>query len=85
MIFYGVSEFTEIAYISLQETNIQLTAVLDPVAEGKKFINFIVENPSRLDTLKYDRVLITNIQHREMILNDILAKGIPREKIAALE
>jgi len=85
IIFYGVSDFAEIAYISLQETNIQLTAVIDVATEGKKFFNLIAENPYKLNSIKYDRILITDIQHREKILDDILSKGISREKIAALE
>lgn len=85
MIFYGVSDFTEIAYISLQETNIQLTAVVDEATAGNKFFNFIIEDQCKLDSCKYDRILITDIQHHETILNDILAKGISREMIAVLE
>ena len=85
IIFYGVCDFAEIAYLSLLETNIQLTAVIDAVTEGKKFFNFIIENPSKLNSFKFDRILITDIQNREKIVNDLIAKGIPREKIAVLE
>jgi len=85
IIFYGVSDFAEIAYLSLMETNIQLTAVIDVTTDGKKFFNFIIENPSKLNSFKFDRILITDIQNREKIVNDLIAKGIPREKIAVLE
>lgn len=85
MIFYGVSDFTEIAYISLQETNIQLTAVIDAAAEGKKFFNHNIESPAKLNAFQYDRILVADIQHHEKILDDILSRGIPREKIVVME
>lgn len=81
IVFYGVSDFAEIAYLSLQETNIRLVAVIDNVKNGKKFLNFVVESPDKLNLLKYDRIIITDTQQHERILNDLLAKGILPQKI----
>ena len=85
IVFYGVSDFAEIAYLSLQETNIELAAVISVTADGKKFFNFNIETPYKLNSFQYDRILITDIQKHEEILNDILTRRIPREKIVAWE
>jgi hypothetical protein len=39
VVFLGATELAEIAYISLHDTNVQLTAILDDRRVGKKFFN----------------------------------------------
>jgi DNA-binding MarR family transcriptional regulator len=77
IVFYGASDLAEIAHISLQETNINLVAVVDDEKKGKRFMGFIVEHPDRLTSLLFDRILITSINSTEIILQKILALGIP--------
>jgi len=77
IVFYGASDLAEIAHISLQETNIKLVAVVDDEKKGQRFMRFIVEHPDRLTSLLFDRILITSINSTEIILQKILALGIP--------
>jgi len=58
--FYGISDLAEIAYISLQETPIQLVALFDAGKAGNSFLGLKIEHPERLSEFSYDRILCTN-------------------------
>ena len=79
--FYGAGDLAEIAYISLQETPIQLVAIVDDAKSGSRFMKIPVTDPSRLESLECDRILITAINSRNAILQKILQRGIPAEAV----
>ncbi len=81
VVFYGVSDFAEIAYISLKETPIQMVSLVDEERKGEKFLNFVVSNPAILSSLFFDRILITSIGSKDVILDKILMQGISRDKV----
>ena len=62
IVFYGASDLAEIAYLSLQETNIELLAVFDDEKKGKRFMRFTVAHPDKLVSFSFDRILITSTQ-----------------------
>ena len=62
IIFYGAGDLAEIAYISLQESEIELAAVVDRKEKGKSFFGITIVDPSRLGKLEFDRVLLTRIE-----------------------
>ena len=74
IVFYGAGDLAEIAYISLQESSIELVAVVDDERVGKRFMEFTVAHPNRIGSLWFDRILITSIN----------STGTPVEKIAAM-
>jgi DNA-binding MarR family transcriptional regulator len=84
IVFYGATDFAEIAYLSLLETPIQLAAVVDDLKIGKKFAEMTVEDPCRLDSLKFDKILITAVGSRQLILRKILERGISPEMTAEI-
>ena len=85
IVFYGVSEFAEIAYISLQETPIEIVALVDDEKAGEHLIGFKVENSAILNSISYDKILITSINLQDEAIENILNVGIPREKIIEME
>jgi len=85
VVFYGVNDFAEIAYLSLQETNIQLVAICDDRKIGNKFLRFAVADPEKLPSLHFDKILISDPHNKEAITNQITAKGISPDKIIALD
>jgi DNA-binding MarR family transcriptional regulator len=86
IIFYGTSDLAEIAYLSLQETSIKLVAVVDNYKIGDKFLaGIVVQDPSLLKSLSFDRILITAIESEEEVLAKILASGISREEVVMLQ
>jgi len=85
VVFYGVSEIAEIAYISLQETAIKMVAIVDEKRVGKIFLGNVVKDPRLLGSLSFDRILITSMKQDESQLETILKNGIARSKIVMLE
>jgi len=84
IVFYGAGDLAEIAYLSLQETNIKLVAVVDDEKKGKRFTRYIVEHPDRLDALTFDRILITSLNFKESIYQRIAGLGLPSESVVQI-
>lgn len=84
VIFYGINEFAEIAYISLQETPIEMVAVVDEENVGKIFLGHKVGSPDMLNSLSFDRILITSVDQEEPALARLSRKGIKRKNIVML-
>ena len=85
IVFYGASDLAEIAYISLQETSIEMVAVVDMLKAGKQFLGKLVLEPVNLNSLSFDRILITAIESREKNLDEIIENGVPDSKIVTIE
>ena len=85
IIFYGAGDLAEIAYISLKETPIQLVAIVDDNKTGEIFMDFVISSTNRLETISFDKILITSINKPEKALERILQKGVLRSKVAMLQ
>jgi DNA-binding MarR family transcriptional regulator len=84
IVFYGASDLAEIAYLSLQETSLQLKALIGASENGKTFLGIKIEDPAVLDHMPYDIILITSIGNHNELIADLLKRGIEREKIVTL-
>ena len=62
----GVNELSEILYLSVKETAINVAAILDANSIGNKFFEFIVENPALFDYATVDKVIVTSVENDEM-------------------
>jgi DNA-binding MarR family transcriptional regulator len=67
--FYGVSELAEIAYVTLQETDIKLIGVIDDKKLGQKFMGLCIEGTDRLKTSSINEVVI--ITKMDYSINDL--------------
>ena len=76
IVFYGAGDLAEIAYVSLQESSIELVAVVDEMRVGKRFMQYTVAHPDLLGSLWFDRVLITTIDSTRPILDKVTALGV---------
>ena len=84
VVFYGVSDLAEIAYISLQETPVKMVGMVDE----KKIGNFIgnpVKNSNLLGSLLFDKILVTYTSEKDAAVERLIKHGIPRNKIVVLE
>ncbi|MCK5405014.1 MAG: winged helix-turn-helix transcriptional regulator, partial [Desulfobulbaceae bacterium] len=81
VVFCGVSDLAEIAYVSLQETSIQLVAVVDDGKKGERFLGATIKGATDLAPLSFDRVLLTSLSSGDDLVGEILAAGISRELI----
>jgi DNA-binding MarR family transcriptional regulator len=84
IVFYGAGDLAEIAYLSLQETNIKLVAVVDDEKKGKRFMRYIVEHPDRLVALTFDKILITSLNSKEFIYQRIAALGLSTDSVVQI-
>ncbi|MDY6823910.1 MAG: winged helix-turn-helix transcriptional regulator [Thermodesulfobacteriota bacterium] len=79
--FYGVTDYAEIAYISLQETALKLLAIADEAPQAKKFFGYSVIPVEHLGRLPADRILITDIVNRARLFVNLRNTGVKEEQI----
>jgi len=84
IVFYGVGDLAEIAFVSLQETNMNLVAILDDQLPGNNFLGFRVRDPDDIDSIAFEKILITSIEAQENVLANLKDKNFPSELIATL-
>ncbi len=80
-VFAGVDEVTEIAYLSLQETDIALLGVIDDERAGESFFKHPVLPFSRLPGLDWERVILTTADGREDTFRTLIEWGVSEEQI----
>ena len=85
VVFYGVGDVAEIAYICLRETPIKVIAIVDENTAGKIFLGNVVKSPDILESLSFDRILITFMSKEGHTLDGLLKRGIARKDIVILE
>lgn len=79
--FCGVTDYAEIAYLSLREADMELAAVADTGESREDFFGHPVVPASRLEESGFDRIIITDIEHRQTIHDELIAAGTPARKI----
>ena len=84
IVFYGAGDLAEIAYLSLQEFSIELVAVVDDGLVGKRFMQFTVGHTNRIDSIWFDRILITSNDPVNPVLEKITKMGIAAGHVVAL-
>ena len=75
IICYGAGEVSEVAFIILNESNLELLVlgIVDDSTEkhGKKIFGFEIQHPKIIKELKPDAVLITSIRYRDKIMRNL--------------
>ena len=85
IVFYGAGDLAEIAYISLQDSGLDLIAVVDDIKAGKTFIGRHIESPAALAGKQFDKILVTAVNSRELLIEKLREFGIPLEKILVIQ
>ncbi len=84
ILFFGAGEVAELAYLYLQQTDIQLGGVVDDQGNGQRFFGFPVEHLHRLTIPDWDRVLVTRLEDPERDVQVLLENGVGRDRIITL-
>ncbi len=86
VVFAGVDEVSEIAFLTMQETDIELAGVVDDGMSGKKFFGRDVRPISALTDgeLEYDCIVVTSYLKREMIYKQLRRYKADRKKIRVI-
>ena len=88
VVLYGAGDVAEIAYVSLQRTDLTLVGVVDDRRRGK-FFEIAICDADRLsaDTvngISYSHVIVATIRHTEAIQAKLRDRGIPSERVFCL-
>ncbi len=81
IIFAGLDEVAEIAYLTLQETTLELAGVIDREKAGEEFFGREIRTFDALTNWEYDCVVITSYLQREKIHKELLERGVPKRSI----
>jgi DNA-binding MarR family transcriptional regulator len=84
LVFAGTDEVAEIAYITLQETDMELVGVVDGEAAGKKFFGKNIEALSSIKEMNYDFIVVSSYLKRNEIFHELLRNGVKREAIKVI-
>lgn len=84
IVFAGADEVAEIAYITLQETGLEIAGVVDNDRAGEKFFGWDILPAHALPALGYDAVVITSYVRRDKILKELAETGIDPAKVRAV-
>ena len=79
--FFGAGELTEIAYISLQETNIKLVAIADSDKIGDNLLGLRILAPEELRSLNFQKVVVTETNATGNAMNQLIEQGIRRSQV----
>jgi len=73
IVFYGVSDEMEIAYVSMQGANLELVGIVDddPAKQNGRFFDLPIASPQELFRWRPDGVLITSVKAREGIRKEL--------------
>jgi len=88
IVFYGAGDVAEIAYVSLQSTDLTLVGVVDDRRTGRFFEVTICPSDrlsaDTLDTIPYGHVVVTSLRHADTIRARIEGRGVRPERVSCL-
>jgi DNA-binding MarR family transcriptional regulator len=88
VVFYGAGDVAEIAYVSLQRTDLTLVGVVDDRRTGR-FFDLTIHGPDCLSAEAvngepYEHVVVTSVRHAEAIQARIEQRGVPPSRVSCL-
>lgn len=81
IVFCGVDEITEIAFLSLKETDLSLSGIIDIASAGKKFLGQDVYAIEEIRNIGYNIVVITSFQNGEALKKGLFDLGVNEKDI----
>ena len=85
IVFFGATDLAEIAFLSLQETAIELVAVVDDRNLGKRIIGREVIDSKGLAQVVFDRILVTDDTQRNSILKVLLTSDVSKKEVVFID
>ena len=82
--FFGVGDLAEIAYLSLQETDLEFVGIGDANGNSNRFFGHPVFDINTFGNLRFDAVIVTHDHVDAKILKPLKAAGISADKIKTL-
>lgn len=84
VIFAGADEVAEIAYITLQETTLELIAVVDGERFGEDFFGRTIQPLQAIKDMHYDRIVVTSYLNQMQYHAALINNGIDEKRIKSI-
>ena len=85
IVFAGVDEVAEIAYITLQETKLELVAVVNNMEETRgNFFGMKVHPFSAITGMSYDGVVVTTYLKKDLVYQELITNGVNKKDIRSI-
>ncbi len=81
IVFCGVDETTEIAYLSLMERGMTLSGVVDDEKKGGDFFSHPVRSIEDIGSIDYDIVVITSFRSGSVLKERLMEAGVEEDRI----
>jgi DNA-binding MarR family transcriptional regulator len=84
IVFAGADEIAEIAYLTLQETELKLAGLVDLEKAGEKFFGREICSLKKLKDMDYDCIVVTSYLKRESISRELMNHGTAKKDIRTI-
>lgn len=84
VVFAGVDEAAEIAYLSLQDFDIEFAGIVDGERAGKDFFRYRIMPFEKLKEINADFVIVSSFIKKDEIYRKIIEEGILPERIKSI-
>ncbi len=84
IVFYGVGEAAELAYLCAREMDLDLVGVVDAEHAGRRFLDHTVLDPVVLPGMEYDCVVITRFDDGDVSRRQLEEMGITTGAIVTM-
>lgn len=85
VLFCGVDEVAEIAYLSLQETNIELIGVIDTDAVQTLFFRYEIAPIEEIRAFNFDRVIVTSLKRQAQLFEKLEEMGLEHGRLCRIK
>jgi DNA-binding MarR family transcriptional regulator len=84
ILFAGADEAAEIAYLSLQEFDIEFAGIVDGERAGKDFFKYRIVPFEKIKEINADYIIVSSFLRRDEIYKRLIEEGISPEKIKSI-
>jgi DNA-binding MarR family transcriptional regulator len=81
IVFAGADEVAEFAYITLQDTKLELAGVVDTERAGEQFFRKEIKPVEYVMNFPHENIVITSYLKSEMLVKALLQNGIDEKRI----
>ena len=81
VVFCGVDEVAEIAYLSLQETGLKLVTVMDDQRSGEQFFGIPVVSVTEGMLLERAILVVTSLKRRDELVQTLKSFGVSADRV----
>ncbi|HBI24229.1 MAG TPA: hypothetical protein DDX84_08540 [Nitrospiraceae bacterium] len=85
IVLYKATVIAEISLLALQNSSLDLVAIVDDTGAGKRFLGYRIQPVEALQVLSFDKLLITSEDPIEKVSGHLEQYGVKRERLCSLK